>query len=1182
MTNQLSPLGTTRGGPVRPGWGRRARRIARIARRTIIHAGIGGLAVAIAVAGCGQQPAFASPTSPGSGYQKLQPQRDKSVPAGPATARPKQDRDPAAAAARTGTPAAAVWPKAATGIVQVPQAAGAKAARVASTPVSVAAAHPGEASTPSAVEVSVLDPATADRATRPVVLRVNRADSGVTSGTVAVTVDYSGFKNAYGGDWATRLTLVSLPECALTTPGAPQCQATPLATRNTGSALTATLTVDGATTVAASAVAAASGYAAAATVSVGTLVAAQAAASGAAGDFGATSLSPSSTWSSGTSAGDFTWSYPLRVPPSLNGPAPQIGLSYSSQSVDGRTAATNNQPSWLGEGFDLSSGYIERRYKSCSDDMGTGANNTTKTYDECWGNDNATMSLGSSGGELVRDDATGAWHPRNDDGSRIELLTGATNGDNDGEYWKVTTPDGTQYFFGLNHITGWGTGKAETQSAWTVPVYGNNTGEPCHQTTYDASWCQQAWRWNLDYVVDTHGNTMSYWYAPESNNYARNLDSTKVSTYTRGGSLARIDYGTRSEAEFGYAPMRVNFAVADRCAPGATCDTAHPASWPDTPWDQSCTSATSCTVYSPTFFTQKRLASVTTQVRSTDTTYQDVDRWTLTHSYPDPGDTTRAGLWLAAISHSGLVGSTKTVPDVTFTGIQMANRVDTSVDQRPAMNWWRVRYIDTESGGRVGVTYSDPDCAANSRIPSSPESNTLRCYPVKWTPSGWSAPTTDYFHKYVVRSVTETDNVGGAVRTLTSYDYPNPPAWHYTDEDGLVQAAQKTWAVWRGYDTVVTTKGEGTDRRQSTALFFRGMDGDHLPSGTRQVSVTDSTGGVVADADQYAGTVRETRTLDGPAGAEVGGSITDMWSSAPTSTRVINGVSVSARYTRAAGTRSRTVLDNGRAPRTTETATSYDAYGMPTQAWDKGEPGDADDQCTATTYVRNPTAWIMNRASRVESYARPCGTAPTSQADVLADTRTSYDTQDFGAAPTRGDVTRSEAATAWSAASGPTYAVMSQASYDAYGRVTQTRDVYDKATTIAYTQSNGGPVTTVTTTNPMGWTSSTNPIPAWGVPASQVDVNGKRTDITYDPLGRVMAVWRPGRDKATQTANATFDYLIQGSAGPSAVTTNTLNAAGKYQTSVRLFAGLLARAAAPDTRGRWGPDPHRRVLQHRR
>src|SRR5207244_2718307 len=137
----------------------------------------------------------------------------------------------------------------------------------------------------------------------------------------------------------------------------------------------------------------------------------------------------------------------------------------SSGSVDGRTSNNNNQPSWLGEGFDLWSGYIERRYKSCSDDGAPKDEFGNEPGDQCWGYDNATMSFNGKGGELIPA-GDGTWRMKDDDGTRIQKLTGADNGDNDGEYWKVTTTDGIQYFFGRDDVA---TGKAATRSTWTVP-----------------------------------------------------------------------------------------------------------------------------------------------------------------------------------------------------------------------------------------------------------------------------------------------------------------------------------------------------------------------------------------------------------------------------------------------------------------------------------------------------------------------------------------------------------------------------------------------------------------------------------------------------------------------------------------------------------------------------------------
>ena len=62
-----------------------------------------------------------------------------------------------------------------------------------------------------------------------------------------------------------------------------------------------------------------------------------------------------------------------RCPQVPGGLTPEVGLSYSSGCIDGRTGNTNNQASWVGDGFDLSPGFIERRYKPCADDGATNA-----------------------------------------------------------------------------------------------------------------------------------------------------------------------------------------------------------------------------------------------------------------------------------------------------------------------------------------------------------------------------------------------------------------------------------------------------------------------------------------------------------------------------------------------------------------------------------------------------------------------------------------------------------------------------------------------------------------------------------------------------------------------------------------------------------------------------------------
>lgn len=72
-------------------------------------------------------------------------------------------------------------------------------------------------------------------------------------------------------------------------------------------------------------------------------------------------LSASASWQVSAQTGAFSWSYPMRVPPGVGGPEPTLALDYSAASVDGRVASTNNQTSWVGDGWSLETGYVALR-----------------------------------------------------------------------------------------------------------------------------------------------------------------------------------------------------------------------------------------------------------------------------------------------------------------------------------------------------------------------------------------------------------------------------------------------------------------------------------------------------------------------------------------------------------------------------------------------------------------------------------------------------------------------------------------------------------------------------------------------------------------------------------------------------------------------------------------------------
>jgi RHS repeat-associated protein len=929
-----------------------------------------------------------------------------------------------------------------------------------------------------------------------VLLKLRRADG--SSGTNRITVDYSGFRGAHGGDWASRLRLT-------------RADGTPLASRNDPA--TGTVTADVALT------------------STDATFAVTAAPSGSTGDYSATPLSPSAKWQVSANTGTFAWSYGLRVPPVPGRLAPDLSLTYSSDAADGRVASTNNQPSWVGEGWHLGVGSVERSYKPCADDLG-GNNGQTKTGDLCWETDNATLSLGGSSGELVPAGGN-LWRPKTDDGSRVEHLTGAANGAA-GDYWKVTTTDGTQYFFGQR-----------TDSAWNVPVYGNDTNEPCNTATFAASRCTQTWRWNLDYVLDVHGNTISYFYNTETNSYAANLGAATVS-YTRGGTLARAEYGTRAGAAQN-PPARVVFDTADRCLAGAACSTHSAANWPDTPWDQGCTAAPCTGKYSPTFWSTKRLTTVTTYAGGTA-----VDSWSFDQQFPNPGDGTSAALWLHGITHTGLVGGSTALPAVTFGGTAYPNRVNSAADGLPPLDKYRITSIDNESGGTINVDYADPDCTAGTR--PAADTNTLRCFPVRWAFPPATQPVDDWFHKYVVRQVSQVDNVGGTLRQLTAYTYVGGAAWHY-DDNPLIPPDKRTWSEYRGYEKVLVTSGDPAaepDRPQAQVRYqhFRGMNGDRLAGGgTKSVSITDSAGASIADDEPYAGFLREEITYDGAGGAVVTGSIHTPWKRGPTATQG----TLAAYQVENARTVTRTALSAG-GFRSTDVQRTFDVYGNPLTVNDLGGPGAEDDRCTTSTYALNPTSWLVSLPSRVTTVGVACGGTPSFPADAISDVRTYYDGGGLGAAPGAGDVSKTEKVASYSGST-PSYVTASRATYDAYGRVLDSFDALDHKTTTAYTETAGLTTSTVQT-NALGHATTSTIEPAWGLPVAKVDANARRTDTTYDPLGRLTAVWLPGRVKGSDGPNTRYTYGMTGTAA-SWVRAETLKATGSLVASYTLFDGFL-------------------------
>jgi hypothetical protein len=361
-----------------------------------------------------------------------------------------------------------------------------------------------------------------------------------------LSIDYSGFAPAYGGDYAHRLQVVALPACALEDPLPEGCVVRRERLEASNDVEAGRLTVelpdlaivgDGLDEVPADLAAAAEHFgdneegladiqaefdqpeaegaevpeelapfgsspdaaqAALAAVSSTAAAAAPAAAAvaedeepvgggavvlavtaGGSSDLGTyeeTPLSAAGEWNVSPGTGEFSYSYPVDVPAPAGGSAPSVGLGYSSGAVDGMTLGTNAQAPQAGVGWgDFANGFIERAYEPCIE------GEVHDTFDLCWRDYNATISLGGVAGPLVPlDEDYRQWRVENDPGWLVERVgtpgEGHVAGEHASEYWVVTGPDGTQYWFGLHYEPDT---ERSTFGLWWVPVIGDHAGEPC-------------------------------------------------------------------------------------------------------------------------------------------------------------------------------------------------------------------------------------------------------------------------------------------------------------------------------------------------------------------------------------------------------------------------------------------------------------------------------------------------------------------------------------------------------------------------------------------------------------------------------------------------------------------------------------------------------------------------------
>jgi hypothetical protein len=382
---------------------------------------------------------------------------------------------------------------------------------------------------------------------------------------------------------------------------------------------------------------------------------------------------------------------------------------------------------------------VERTYQSCDRD----GMSSTYAGDWCW-TDYRPLTLMLNGQSTrILWDASSGWKTENDSlGWRFESMTGAGNGVWNGEYWRITTGDGTQYLFGSRP-------RALSGGALRAVVHGNNSGEPCYNATFANAQCWMGYRWNLDQVIDRHGNTITYNWFAFTGKYG-SANNAVALEYDLWGILTGIDYGKNTAVANSRDLGRVAFNLEYRCTSlnHSTCDTpGNEWMWPDSPRDQYCaTSLTSCPgLKYQAFWSPWRLQSVDTKVWSVAAgDWALVDNFALVQAYPSTldmispwgQDDTSPALWLASVQRTGW-------PAVTFGAPNgpLINRVQWGDDiSVPPSTYYRITDVWNGYGEHLRVAYSGQDCSRTS-LPSNAGSNSRRCYPPPRTPTAGSGIT---------------------------------------------------------------------------------------------------------------------------------------------------------------------------------------------------------------------------------------------------------------------------------------------------------------------------------------------------------------------------------------------------------------------------------------------------------
>ncbi len=233
-------------------------------------------------------------------------------------------------------------------------------------------------------------------------------------------------------------------------------------------------------------------------------------------------------------------------------------------------------------------------------------------------------------------------------------------------------------------------------------------------------------------------------------------------------------------------------------------------------------------------------------------------------------------------------------------------------------------------------------------------------------------------------------------------------------------------------------------------------------------------------------------------------------------------------------------------------------------------PGDANADGKPDLWSTE-SAWITSTVSRSETVGVNCAATVVYPAALIADSRAYFDgNTSLTYRPLRAKTTKTELASSHNGTTA-TYLTTGQAGYDKWGRPVWTKDALGNQTDTSYTHDAAGRVAS---------TAVSTPVPATGAPRHTItttfdqvrgvalavtDPNSKITTGTYDALGRILTVRRPGNSGTHP--DVAYVYSVTKTA-PSWIHTKALGPNGNQISTYEIYDGLLrlrqTQATAPD------------------